>query len=163
MADGTKLRKAKLRGFESYGMMMSERELGISPDHEGILLLDDSHAVGRPVNDYFPVGETVLELDVNPNRPDLWGMIGVARELAAILRTDFRIPEVSLETGGEPTEAFGLRVETGDLCPRYDLRRVSNLTPGRRAPLEMRRRSEEHTSELQSRQYLVCRLLLEKK
>jgi len=140
MADGTKLRKAKLRGLESNGMMMSERELGISNDHDGILLLDESHKTGRPVADYFPVGETVLELDVNPNRPDLWGMIGVARELAAILRTDFRIPELSFETGGLPTDEYGLRVEAEDLCPRYDLRRVSNLVPGGRAPLEMRRR-----------------------
>ena len=140
MADGTRLGMAKLRGLESYGMMMSERELGISPDHEGILLLDDSYEIGRPLEEYFPVGETVLEIDVMPNRPDLWGMIGVARELAAILRIDFRIPEVSFETGGEPTGAYTLRVEAGDLCPRYDLRRVSNLTPGRRAPLVMRRR-----------------------
>ena len=140
MADGTTLKKAKLRGLESYGMMMSGRELGVSPDHEGILLLDDSYEVGHSVAEYFPVYETVLEIDVMPNRPDLWGMIGVARELAAILRTDFRIPEVSFETHGEPTEVYGLRVEAGDLCPRYDLRRVSNLTPGREAPLELRRR-----------------------
>jgi phenylalanyl-tRNA synthetase beta chain len=140
MGDGTKLRKAKLRGLESYGMMMSERELGISADHEGILLLDDSYEVGRPVADSFPVGETVIDVDVTPNRPDLWGMIGIARELAAILKTDFRIPEPSFETGGEPTADFGLRVEAADLCPRYDLRRVSELTPGCGAPLEMRRR-----------------------
>jgi phenylalanyl-tRNA synthetase beta chain len=140
MADGTKLRKAKLRGLESYGMMMSERELGISPDHGGILLLDDSYEVGRPVGDYFPVGETVLEVDVMPNRPDLWGMIGFARELAAILTTAYRVPKPSFERAGEPTEAYGLRVEAEDLCPRYDLRRVSNITPGCRAPLEMRRR-----------------------
>ncbi|MDQ3794122.1 MAG: phenylalanine--tRNA ligase subunit beta, partial [Actinomycetota bacterium] len=57
MADGTRLKKAKLRGLESYGMMMSERELGISPEHEGILLLDGSYAVGSPVEEYFPVGE----------------------------------------------------------------------------------------------------------
>jgi phenylalanyl-tRNA synthetase beta chain len=140
MSDGTRLEKAKLRGLESYGMMMSERELGISPDHGGILLLDDSYAVGRPVEEYFPVSETVLDIDVMPNRPDLWGMIGVARELAAILQTDFRIPEPSFETGGEPTAAYTLRVEAEDLCPRYDLRRVSDLTPGRQAPLWMRRR-----------------------
>jgi phenylalanyl-tRNA synthetase beta chain len=140
MSDGTRLKKAKLRGLESYGMMMSERELGISPDHGGILLLDDSYAVGSPVQEYFPVSETVLDIDVMPNRPDLWGMIGVARELAAILQTNFRVPEPSFETGGEPTAAYTLRVEADDLCPRYDLRRVSNLTPGRRAPLEMRRR-----------------------
>ena len=140
MADGTKLKKAKLRGLESYGMMMSERELGISADHGGILLLDETHEVGRPVADYLPVGETVIDVDVTPNRPDLWGMIGVARELAAILRTDFVVPEVPFETGGERTGAYGLRVEAEDLCPRYDLRRVSDLTPGRQAPLWMRRR-----------------------
>ncbi|MDP8900613.1 MAG: phenylalanine--tRNA ligase subunit beta [Actinomycetota bacterium] len=140
MADGTKLKKAKLRGLESYGMMMSERELGISSDHDGILLLDEGHEVGRPVADYFPVGENVIDIDVTPNRPDLWGMIGVARELAAILQTEFQVPDISFETGGEATEAYGLRVEAEDLCPRYDLRRVSGLAPGRAAPLWMRRR-----------------------
>ncbi len=140
MADGTKLKKARLRGLESYGMMMSERELGISADHGGILLLDEAYEVGRPVADYFPVGETVLDIDVTPNRPDLWGMIGVARELAAILKTDYKIPEPVLETGGKPTGDFGLRVEAGDLCPRYDLRRVSDLSPDQDAPLWMRRR-----------------------
>jgi phenylalanyl-tRNA synthetase beta chain len=140
MADGTKLRKAKLRGLESYGMMMSERELGISPDHRGILLLDHSFEVGHPVAEYFPVGETVLEIDVFPNRPDLWGMIGVSRELAAVLETGHRAPEPSPRSGGEPTGAYGLRVEAGDLCPRYDLRRVSGLAPAGRAPLWMRQR-----------------------
>ena len=140
MADGTKLRKAKLRGLESYGMMMSERELGISADHGGILLLDEAHGVGCPVADYFPVAETVLDIDVTPNRPDLWGMIGVARELAAILKVNYEIPQPSLEAGGKPTGDFGLRVEAEDLCPRYDLRRVSNLEPGQQAPLRIRRR-----------------------
>src|SRR5215203_2056110 len=119
MSDGTKLRKAKLRGLESYGMMMSERELGISQDHGGILLLDESYEVGNPVADYFPVAETVVDIDVTPNRPDLWGMIGVARELAAILKTDYRVPEPSTQTGGKATSNFGLRVEAEDLCPRY--------------------------------------------
>ncbi len=140
MSDGTKLREAKLRGLRSYGMMMSEYELGISADHGGILLLDDSYEAGRPVADYFPVGETVLDIDVTPNRPDLWGMIGVARELAAILGTDYRVPDPSFETGGKPTRDFGLRVEAEDLCPRYDLRRISDLRAGQEAPLTMRRR-----------------------
>ena len=140
LADGRKLKKAKLRGLDSFGMMMSERELGIANEHTGILLLDESYEVGRPVSDYFPVGDTVLELDVNPNRPDLWGMIGVARELAAILKTSFRVPEPRFEANGESTSAYTLRVEAEDLCPRYDLRRVSGVRPGERAPLEMRRR-----------------------
>jgi phenylalanyl-tRNA synthetase beta chain len=140
MSDGTKLKEAKLRGLQSYGMMMSERELGISADHGGILLLDDSYEIGRPVADYFPVGEIVLHIDVTPNRPDLWGMIGVAREFAAILGTEYRVPEPTFEGGGKPTHDFGLRVEAEDLCPRYDLRRISDLQAGREAPLLMRRR-----------------------
>ena len=141
MADGTRLRKTKLRGLESHGMMMSERELGISNDHAGILLLGgDGYEVGRQVAEYFPVGETVLELDVNPNRPDLWGMIGVARELAAVLKTQFRVPEPKFEPGGDPTGDYTLRVETPDLCPRYDLRRVSGVAPGGKAPLLVRQR-----------------------
>jgi len=140
LADGRKLKKAKLRGLESYGMMMSERELGISNDHEGILLLDESYEVGRPLQDYFPIGEDVLEIDVMPNRPDLWGMIGIARELAAILRTSFRTPEPRFDANGTSTEDYGLRVEAEDLCPRYDLRRVSDVRAGRKAPIWMRRR-----------------------
>lgn len=140
LADGTKLKKAKLRGLESHGMMMSERELGISAEHEGILLLDGSYEVGKPMADYFPVGETVIDVDVTPNRPDLWGMIGIARELAAILKTTFRIPEPEFATGGAPTADFTLRVEDIELCPRYDLRRVSGVTPGSKASIQMRRR-----------------------
>jgi phenylalanyl-tRNA synthetase beta chain len=140
LADGRKLKKAKLRGLESYGMMMSERELGISNDHEGILLLDENYELGRPLEDYFPTGETVLEIDVNPNRPDLWGMIGVARELAAILKTTFRIPQPRFDANGASTGDYTLRVAAEDLCPRYDLRRVSGVRPGGKASLEMRRR-----------------------
>ncbi|MDQ3863539.1 MAG: phenylalanine--tRNA ligase subunit beta, partial [Actinomycetota bacterium] len=62
MADGTKLGKARLRGLESFGMMLSERELGISPDHAGILLLDDTYAVGYPLDEYLAVSETVLDV-----------------------------------------------------------------------------------------------------
>ena len=119
---------------------MSERELGISQEHTGILLLDESYEVGEPVADYFPVGEAVLDIEITPNRPDLMGMIGIARELAAILRTDFRIPEPHFETGGEPTNEYGLRVEDTDLCPRYDLRRVSGVATGEESPVEIRRK-----------------------
>ncbi|MGB3635121.1 MAG: phenylalanine--tRNA ligase subunit beta [Rubrobacteraceae bacterium] len=140
MADGTKLKKAKLRGLESYGMMMSERELGISQEHTGILLLEESYEVGKPVEEYFPVGEAVLDIEITPNRPDLMGMIGIARELAAILRTNFRIPEPHFEAGGESTNAYGLRVEDTDLCSRYDLRRVSGVAAGKKSPLDIRRK-----------------------
>ena len=119
---------------------MSERELGISADHGGILLLDESHEVGRPVADYFPVGETVLDIDVTPNRPDLWGMIGVARELAAILEVDYSVPEPSFETGGKPTS--GLRAQGRGRGTVPAVRSAARLrpTPGQEAPSWMRRR-----------------------
>lgn len=139
LADGTKLKKAKLRGLESYGMMMSERELGMSNEHDGIMLLDETYETGKPLTDYFPVNEVVLDIDVTPNRPDLWGIIGVARELAAILKTDFRVPELDFESGGKPTSDYTLRVEDAALCPRYDLRRVSGVDAGRKSPVEIRR------------------------
>jgi len=140
LADGTRLKVAKLRGLESNGMMMSERELGVSDGHGGILLLEGDYETGRSLSEYLPIGETVIDLDVQPNRPDMWGMIGVARELAAILRTEFRTPRPELHTGGPPTGEYTLRVEAPDLCPRYDLRRVSGLTAGLEAPIWMRQR-----------------------
>ncbi|MGI8648787.1 MAG: phenylalanine--tRNA ligase subunit beta [Rubrobacter sp.] len=139
LADGTKLKKAKLRGLESYGMMMSERELGMSNEHDGIMLLDETYETGKPLTDYFPVNEVVLDIDVTPNRPDLWGIIGVARELAAILKTDFRVPELDFEAGGKPTSEYMLQVEDATLCPRYDLRRVSGVDARRKSPVKVRR------------------------
>jgi phenylalanyl-tRNA synthetase beta chain len=70
----------------------------------------------------------------------MWGMIGVARELAAMLKTEFRVPEPRRRNGGLPTSDYTLRVEAKDLCPRYDLRRVSGLAPGGGSPLWMRQR-----------------------
>ncbi|WP_162924511.1 phenylalanine--tRNA ligase subunit beta [Rubrobacter indicoceani] len=139
LADGTKLKKAKLRGLESYGMMMSERELGMSNEHDGIMLLDETYETGKPLTDYFPINEVVLDIDVTPNRPDLWGVIGVARELAAILKTDFRTPGIELRPGGAPTSEYTLRVEAGELCPRYDLRRIAGVDPTRPTPVWMKR------------------------
>src|SRR5919201_70036 len=81
---GQRLERATLRGQVSDGMILSERELELGPDHTGILVLDEPHAPGTPLADVLPLGEEVLELEITPNRPDLLAVYGVAREVAAL-------------------------------------------------------------------------------
>jgi len=77
---GLTIKKAKLRGVESNGMLCSEKELGISDNHAGIIELEPSTPVGISVNDIYELPDTILELEITPNRPDLLGYIGIARD-----------------------------------------------------------------------------------
>ena len=79
-----------MRGIKSEGMVLSEKELGLGEAHEGILLLDDKLPVGAPLSE--TLGETVLLLELQPNRPDCLGIVGIAREVAALLRQPLREP-----------------------------------------------------------------------
>ena len=83
MPDGTRLKKAKLRGQESNGMILAEDEVAIGVDHDGIMVLDDALAAGTPLADVLPIATDVLELEITPNRPDCLGVYGVAREVHA--------------------------------------------------------------------------------
>ena len=83
MPDGTRLKKAKLRGQESNGMILAEDEVAIGTDHDGIMVLDDALAAGTPLADVLPIATDVLELEITPNRPDCLGVYGVAREVHA--------------------------------------------------------------------------------
>lgn len=116
---GLRLERRKIRGVESAGMVLSQRELGLGEDHEGILVLPERARVGAPVAEYLGAGAVV---EVNNTaitaRPDLWGHYGVARELAAILERELR----PLDLGPEPPEGEpGVAVSLRDrrLCPRY--------------------------------------------
>jgi phenylalanyl-tRNA synthetase beta chain len=84
MPDGTKLGEAKLRGVKSSGMILAEDEVGIGEDHQGTMVLDDSLPVGAPLTDHLPIVDDVLEIEVTPNRPDIMGVYGVARDLHAV-------------------------------------------------------------------------------
>lgn len=112
------LRKAKIRGVVSCGMVCSEMELGISDSHEGILVLPPDAQPGTPLDDFL--GDTVLDLEITPNRSDLLSVIGVAREVAALTGKCVSVPEPEFEATGEPIEKQ-VSVETADpdLCPRY--------------------------------------------
>jgi phenylalanyl-tRNA synthetase beta chain len=84
MPDGTKLGEAKLRGVKSSGMILAEDEVGIGEDHQGTMVLADSLPVGAPLADHLPIVDEVLEIEVTPNRPDIMGVYGVARDLHAV-------------------------------------------------------------------------------
>ncbi len=113
-----KLKPAKIRGVVSSGMVCSEKELGISENHEGILVLPPQAPPGTPLADYL--GDTILDLDVTPNRADCLSVIGIARELAALTGQRLHIPEITYEETGSPIDGQ-ITVEIADpaLCPRY--------------------------------------------
>lgn len=112
------LKAATIRGVESRGMVLSERELGISDSHEGILVLPEDAPVGMALADYL--GDTVLDMDITPNRPDLLSVLGVAREVAAITGTSVREPTVTYSEDGPPVASkVAVEIADPDLCYRY--------------------------------------------
>ena len=114
----TVLKAAKIRGIESAGMLLSEKELGISHSHEGIVVLPPDSPVGQPLSSIL--GETVFDLDLTPNRPDLLSVLGVACEVAALTGGKVRDPSIEYEASGEPIKGRAkVQIEDPDLCPRY--------------------------------------------
>jgi len=113
-----RLKSAKIRGVVSDGMVCSERELGVSDDHEGIMVLPDDAPVGALLVDYL--GDTVFDLEVTPNRPDCLSVMGVAAEIAALTGQSLRLPEISYkETSSSIDQHMSVEIVAPDLCPRY--------------------------------------------
>ena len=129
LADNVKIKKAKIRGTVSHGMICSERELGISNEHEGILVLPENLQLG---DDFFEAcGQQfmTLELDITPNRPDAFSHIGVARDIAVKTGRELRFPEMSIvKSTGE--KALSITMESKNDCPRYIGGIVSQISPG---------------------------------
>jgi len=114
----TVLKPAKIRGVVSSGMACSEKELGISENHEGILILPPETPVGVPLIDI--IGDTIFNLEVTPNRPDCLSIIGIAREIAALTSAAFREPETDYPAaGGDIRTLATVEIQDADLCPRY--------------------------------------------
>ena len=133
MPDGQALGVAKLRGVESRGMILSARELELGDDHDGIMVLEDDLPAGTPLADVLPVSETILEFELSPNRPDLLGVWGIAREVAAVTGTQLCPPDAEEPAAGGPgvvDDHVSLRVEAPDLCPRYMARVFTGVTVG---------------------------------
>jgi phenylalanyl-tRNA synthetase beta chain len=131
LPDGTKLRKAKLRGVESAGMILSEPELQIGVDRDGIMVLaDDSLVPGTPLADVLPIASDVLELEITPNRPDCLGVYGVAREVHAATGAALA-PAPWAEDLGTSGAVAGAAVEVEtERCKRFMARVFEDMTVG---------------------------------
>ena len=127
-ADGTPVKKAKLRGHESLGMLASERELGLADEHTGIIEGDSEWRVGAAAEEYVNLPDTTYDVEVTPNRPDYLSHVGVARDLGAKFRIPWRWPEYALTETDEPAEKhLTVEIRCPDGCPRYAARIVKDV------------------------------------
>ena len=134
----TVLKPSKIRGVRSEGMVCSEKELGISAEHGGILLLPDDAAPGTPLVDYL--GDTVLHVELTPNLSHCLSLAGIAREVAAMgCGTLVERAESFVEGDGVAAEQVAVRIEAPDLCGRYCAAVVDGVTIGP-SPFAMRHR-----------------------
>lgn len=121
------LKRSKIRGVESSGMVLSERELGLSDQHEGIIELPAEAPVGMALADYL--GDVVLDVHTWPNRADTMSMLGIAREVAAIIGSPWRAPdEIYPESTAPTAEAVSVRIDDPELCARYVATVVEGVT-----------------------------------
>lgn len=136
---GIEIRKAKLRGVESFGMLCGASELGMDDGVDGLMVLPADAPAGKDVREYLQLDDQVLELDLTPNRGDCLGMLGVAREVSVLNAHRLRDP-------GTPAVAAviadvpAVQVEAMQACPRYAARIVRGIDPAARTPLWMRER-----------------------
>lgn len=123
------IKKVKIRGVESFGMICAEDELELSDDHSGILVLDKNLSAGLPFSDALGLNDVILEVAVTPNRPDALSHIGVARDLAAIFNRDLRIPKLDFSESQNDIRQFAsVEIEDKINCPRYSAKVVIGLT-----------------------------------
>ncbi len=133
-----KIKKSKIRGVESHGMICSERELGLGNEHDGIMELPEATEHGRSFIEVMELEDTFIEVDLTPNRPDCASVIGIAREVAARLNKPLTLPlTVTPETTQSPV--FSVEIETDELCPRYDALLIKNVSVGK-SPWWLRKR-----------------------
>ena len=121
-----KIKASKLRGVESQGMLCSAKELGLADDAEGLLILSPDAKIGAPISEVFP-NDTILDVEITPNRADLLSHYGLAREIAALTQKPLRTLEIAeppLATGG------AVQISAPNECPFYSARRIEKITVG---------------------------------
>lgn len=124
------IKKGKIRGEESNGMLCSEDELGIGSDKDGIIILPEDAPVGVSFKDYLGINDTVFELEITPNRPDCLSHIGIARELSAYYGKKLKYPETEIKNEIEEKTSDNVKVtiEDSNLSRRYTTRILKNVT-----------------------------------
>jgi phenylalanyl-tRNA synthetase beta chain len=125
---GQKIERARIRGVESFGMLCSAKELGLSPDASGLLILPPEVKPGTPVAEALGLEDTLFEVNVTPNRPDALSHLGLAREVAALLGKKVACPRAALaQKGGPASEAVKVRIEAPQKCARYAARVIEGV------------------------------------
>ena len=118
------MKKVKIRGVESNGMICAEDELELSNDHSGIMILDDDLSAGTPISEALKLNDVILEIAITPNRPDALSHIGVARDLSAIFNRDLRIPKIDFQESQKDIKQLAtVEIEDKINCPRYSASR----------------------------------------
>jgi phenylalanyl-tRNA synthetase beta chain len=129
LPNGVEIKKAKIRGQASEGMLCSEQELKLAEASAGILILPENTAPGKPLADALGLSDWLLEVEITPNRGDCLSVLGVAREIASITGEKVILPDVSFPEEGDPIgDLVRVDVSDPDLCPRYSARAVSGVT-----------------------------------
>lgn len=139
MPGGMQIKKAKLRGEPSFGMICSEREMGLSEDHTGILVLDDSLPIGVPLVDALNLDKEVLDIDITPNRADCLSVLGLAREVALAFNLPMQVTEKLPEFSASDYPHPEIVIEDPAFCPCY-MGRVITGTTLAPSPIRMRYR-----------------------
>lgn len=122
------IKKAKIRGTESCGMICAEDEIGISDNHDGIMILPDSLEAGSDLNDYLGLPDVILEIGITPNRADCLSMIGYAREIAAIYGRELTEKTFELKESGDDASKFGgVVIKNKTACPTYTGRIIKDV------------------------------------
>ena len=116
---GMKIKKAKVRGEVSMGMLCSWRELGIGEEHAGIIELDSTLVSGQSLAEVLELSDTMIEIDLTPNRPDCTAVLGIAREVAGFTEQKVTPPVSSLPELGSSTSEFTVKINEPEICPRY--------------------------------------------
>jgi phenylalanyl-tRNA synthetase beta chain len=125
LTGGLKIRASKLRGIESEGMLCSAKELGVAEDAAGLLILSPEAKIGTPIRDLFPP-DTVLDVEITPNRGDLLSHFGLAREIAALTANQLR----DAAAAGDGGSYNGVEISAPRECPFYSARRIENVKVG---------------------------------
>jgi phenylalanyl-tRNA synthetase beta chain len=133
------IKEAKIAGETSHGMCCSEKELGISEDHSGLMMLDDTYPLGTDIKSFMQLEDTVFEVDNKSltNRPDLWGHYGIAREISVLTKRPLKPLEVTNTSIYNELAKIDVKVEDTEKTFRYSCLTISNITK-KKSPINMK-------------------------
>ena len=139
LADGTKLRRSKIRGVKSDGMLCSAIELGLGDEADGIIALPDDAPTGVELSEFLELPDNIFDIDLTPNRGDCFSVLGIARDVAALTGSEVRMPDLPPVTASIE-DTHPVKVKDPSACPRFAGRVIRNIDPDAKSPIWMTER-----------------------